>query len=112
MAFSHTSSQAQTVFWYFQGLKCIICTPLKIDTYQDQNVQLYDILKLVDNMLIDYVQIPVAGMVDVANQTDLSSYDAAYLWLSLELSVPLVTLDKDLNSAAHRFGIKTFDMFE
>lgn len=84
----------------------------KIETYPDQNVQLYDILKLFDNMLIDYVQIPAAGMVDVANQTDLSSYDAAYLWLSLELRVPLVTLDKELNTAAHRLGIKIFDMFE
>lgn len=45
---------------------------------------------------------PVAAnsMFALALETDLSVYDAAYLWLALELGAPLVTLDSKLADAA------------
>lgn len=41
----------------------------------------------------------------LALETDLSVYDAAYLWLSLELGAPLVTLDGQLAEASSALGI-------
>jgi predicted nucleic acid-binding protein len=36
----------------------------------------------------------------LAERHSLSSYDASYLWLSRHLQAELITLDKDLNTAA------------
>lgn len=38
----------------------------------------------------------------LAFDTGLTAYDAAYLWLSHEMGVPLVTLDKKLAAVARR----------
>ncbi len=67
-------------------------TVRKILLYPGQH-HVSGIISLIDNLLIDYVE------------TDLSSYDAAYLWVSLGLDIPLVTLDAKLTTAARRMGI-------
>ena len=63
------------------------------------------IVSLIDNLLIDYVTVPFADTVTLALETGLSSYDAAYLWVSLGLDIPLATLDVKLSTAARRLGI-------
>ena|SRR5580658_5298265 len=40
------------------------------------------------------------SVLDLANQSALSFYDASYLWLARRLAVPLVTLDKELANRA------------
>ena len=47
-------------------------------------------------------QVDPLAVLALAFDTGLTAYDAAYLWLSHELSVPLVTLDKKLGAAARR----------
>ena len=39
----------------------------------------------------------------LALESGLTAYDAAYLWLARDLGAPLVTLDKQLNTAAKRY---------
>jgi predicted nucleic acid-binding protein len=39
-------------------------------------------------------------VVPLAEASELSFYDASYLWLSRSLGVPLVTLDTKLEAAA------------
>ena len=46
-----------------------------------------------------------ARLLDLAKQFKLSSYDAAYLDLALELRVPIATLDQDLADAARSAGV-------
>ncbi len=42
------------------------------------------------------VALPV---LELALQTDLSAYDASYLWLARRLRLPLITLDQSLADA-------------
>ncbi|MHB8622959.1 MAG: type II toxin-antitoxin system VapC family toxin [Sulfuricaulis sp.] len=44
----------------------------------------------------------------LARRYRLSSYDASYLELALRMSLPLATLDEELQNAAERCGIKRF----
>ena len=43
----------------------------------------------------------------LANQTDLTIYDAAYLELAAREKIPLLTLDKGLIKAAKKLNIPT-----
>ena len=44
----------------------------------------------------------------LARRYKLSAYDASYLELALRLGIPLATLDKDLQKAAKKSGLKIF----
>jgi predicted nucleic acid-binding protein len=44
----------------------------------------------------------------LARRYKLSAYDASYLELALRLGIPLATLNKDLQKAAKKAGIKMF----
>jgi len=43
------------------------------------------------------------AVVELALETNLSAYDASYLWLARHLRVRLITLDKKLAAAAEKF---------
>lgn len=45
-------------------------------------------------------RVDMEGQCALAQQYELSAYDAAYLWLAAELRVPLVTFDRRLGEAA------------
>lgn len=49
---------------------------------------------------IEIVAIDTAAVVSVAEETDLTAYDASYLWLARQLRADLVTLDAELGVAA------------
>jgi predicted nucleic acid-binding protein len=55
---------------------------------------------LVDRLLVDLVAVDTAAVVNVAEETGLTAYDASYLWLARELRSDLVTLDTALHAAA------------
>jgi predicted nucleic acid-binding protein len=61
--------------------------------------QLRFTLDLLSALRIREVQIPTDGLVQLAQETRLTAYDAAYLWLARELQTQLVTLDVQLNRA-------------
>lgn len=50
----------------------------------------------------------VNNVLPLARDYDLSAYDAAYLELAMRHSAPLATLDRDLQKAAKRAGIRIF----
>lgn len=72
----------------------------KIRKYPDRRKELLDSLALLPQMEIRVVQVPIVEAVPMAEQADLTLYDASYLWLARSLEAKLVTLDRDLEQAA------------
>lgn len=50
-----------------------------------------------------------SSLADLARRHRLTAYDAAYLDLSLQLGLPLATLDAALRDAARLAGVKLYD---
>ena len=65
----------------------------------DKGSELFRSLALLSRLGVREVQIPTDGLVDVARETGLTAYDAAYLWLARELDAELVSLDTRMNAA-------------
>jgi len=64
---------------------------------------------LFNHLAIDLVETPHAELASLALRTDLSVYDAAYLWLATELVAPLITLDRDMADRARRLGMRVLN---
>jgi predicted nucleic acid-binding protein len=54
-------------------------------------------------MDIDLIAVPGDELLALAAQTDLTAYDAAYLWVARDLECELLTFDQRLARAASRF---------
>ena len=51
-------------------------------------------------MNIELHAVRYIGVVQLALEKRLSTYDASYLWLARSMAIPLVTLDQRLRQAA------------
>jgi predicted nucleic acid-binding protein len=56
--------------------------------------------RLAHRLRVETLAVDHAAIVDLADATGLTAYDASYLWLARELDTELVTLDKKLAAAA------------
>jgi len=54
---------------------------------------------------VSYVHTPRTEICDLALRTDLSFYEASYLWIALALSCPLATFDQQLARTARSSGV-------
>ena len=72
----------------------------KIRRHPDRRADLFAALDLLAQMDLQEVEIPPVDVIELAERTGLTIYDAAYLWLSRWLGATLVTLDTRLESAA------------
>jgi predicted nucleic acid-binding protein len=70
--------------------------------FPDRVNDLADALDIVWQLDVRYRPIDRRAVIETAVQTGLSAYDASYLWLSRQLGVPLITLDKKLAAAAEK----------
>jgi predicted nucleic acid-binding protein len=70
-----------------------------------QRARLREALRLLPRLGIDEVQVPTDGMAELVEESGLTAYDAAYLWLALHLGAPLLTLDRRLTGAAEDLGL-------
>ena len=59
--------------------------------------QAFSLFEMMDVQPVDVLCEDAAGL---ALETDLTAYDAAYLWLARRLNVRLITLDRKLAAAA------------
>lgn len=57
-------------------------------------------LKAYAEFVIELHRCDIAAVLDLAHRYRLSTYDAAYLWLSAEMKAPLATFDDKLAAAA------------
>ncbi|HUP21307.1 MAG TPA: type II toxin-antitoxin system VapC family toxin [Thermoanaerobaculia bacterium] len=76
----------------------------KILARPDERTELLAALALLPLLELREVRIPLEPAVALADQHDLTVYDAAYLWLATSLGLPLVTGDRRLCKAAGALG--------
>lgn len=77
----------------------------KLKRYAARRAALTDMLRVYPMLAIDEVQPPVDEIARLAERTDLTAYDAAYLWLARLLEAPIITLDRRLAEAAGSPGL-------
>ncbi len=72
----------------------------KIRRHPERREQMLDAYARRKRIGVEEVEVTLDEVVTLAEQTDLTCYDAAYLWLATRLKADLVTLDKRLGGAA------------
>jgi len=73
---------------------------IKIRRRPRQREALRAAFRLADRLNVETVVVDHAAMLDLAEATGLTAYDASYLWLAHALGAELVTLDRKLAAAA------------
>ena len=77
----------------------------KLRRYESERDALTEMLRSYPQLGIDEVQPDPDGLAYLVEQTGLTAYDAAYLWIGRLLGAPIVTLDVRLAKAAHKLGL-------
>ncbi len=72
----------------------------KIQRRPEMRQQMLDAYARRGRVGVEEVEVTLDEVVTLAEQTKLTCYDAAYLWLATRLKADLVTLDKRLGDAA------------
>jgi predicted nucleic acid-binding protein len=70
--------------------------------YQDESTETLALLEGLQHVPIARIRVPPRPVAELAAQTNLSAYDAAYLWLALSRGAELVTLDRRLADVNER----------
>ena len=78
----------------------VISVTLKKHRHQWSRESIAAALQDYDQYQIELRETDLAAQFDLALRCQLSSYDAAYLWLAAELKAPLATFDEKLGRAA------------
>jgi predicted nucleic acid-binding protein len=74
----------------------------KIRAHPTQKTVIQEAFECAGQMAIESVEVDHSRTVALANDNDLTTYDASYLWLAQELRAELVTLDTRLVKAMKR----------
>ncbi len=71
----------------------------KMRRHPDQREALRAAFRLADRLAVETVAVDQVAVLDLAEATGLTAYDASYLWLARTLGGELVTLDRKLSAA-------------
>jgi predicted nucleic acid-binding protein len=72
----------------------------KIRRQPSQREALREAFRLAQRLKVETVAVDHTAMLDLAEATGLTAYDASYLWLARSLGAELVTLDRKLAAAS------------
>lgn len=90
--------EAPTLLTYELANVCLV----KLRRHPKQRTALLAAHALLAEMAIALHEPDPAAILELAEATGLTAYDASYLWLARALDAELVTLDKGLANAASR----------
>ncbi|HLI21977.1 MAG TPA: type II toxin-antitoxin system VapC family toxin [Stellaceae bacterium] len=77
----------------------------KIRAHPADRDRLVNAFTTLDDLAIRTTEIAQHRVLDLAQRTGLSAYDASYLSLALDLDAALITLDKRLAAAARKLAV-------
>ena len=87
---------APTLLWHEMANVCLT----KMRRHPTERARVAAAFRTATRLDVHLVEVDHAAVIELAESTDLTAYDAAYLWLSRTLGASLVTLDRRLAAAA------------
>ncbi len=97
-ALAEAQIAAPALLWYELANLCLG----KIKAHPTQRDQILGAFELARRFTIQIVKVDHPAIVELAEQTGLTTYDASYLWLARHLDGELITLDKRMRKAMGR----------
>ncbi len=86
---------APNLLWYELASVCL----KKIKNHPNKSAEIIKAFQLAVRLPIELVDVDHTAVIALAQQTNLTSYDAAFLWLARECASILITLDRQLKHA-------------
>jgi predicted nucleic acid-binding protein len=96
VAISDCIMTAPSLIWYELSSICL----KKIGKQPDKKANLLRAFRLAKRLPIEMAAIDHIQIINLAEEKTITTYDASYLWITQQLGVELVTLDKKLRKAA------------
>ena len=87
---------APALIWFELASICL----RKIKAHPAQRDQILRAFLMAGKLAIEIVEVDYSAVVNLADETGLTTYDASYLWLARRLKGELITLDGKLQRAA------------
>ena len=75
----------------------------KMRRHPETRQQTLDAYTRWNRLEIEEMAVTFAQVIELAEETELTCYDASYLWLAVQLEAELVTLDERLGEAAETY---------
>jgi len=87
---------APALIWFEVASICL----RKIKAHPAQREQILRAFMMAEKLAIEIVEVDHRAIVNLADETGLTPYDASYLWLARHLKGELITLDGKMQRAA------------
>ncbi len=87
---------APALIWFELASICL----RKIKAHPTQQEQILRAFLMAGKLAIEIVEVDHWAIVNLADKTGLTTYDASYLWLAEHLKAELITLDVKMQRAA------------
>ena len=97
IALSDAQLVAPPLLWFEISSVCL----KKIRRNPELRDPLLSALRAADALAIQVIAVDPLQIVDLAEAHELTTYDASYLWLAIQLGAELITLDSRLKQAAN-----------
>ena len=75
---------------------------MKIKIHPGQKEKIIEAFEALGKLAVEYIEVEHTQVIELAEETGLTTYDATYLWLARETGGKLVTLDAKLLKAAKK----------
>jgi predicted nucleic acid-binding protein len=89
---------APALLWFEVASICL----RKMKAHPSEGDQLLKAFALARQLDIKMVEVEHSEVVELAKEADITTYDASYLWVTLQVKGELVTLDEKMRKAAVR----------
>jgi predicted nucleic acid-binding protein len=95
-AMSNGALVAPLLIWFELSSICL----KKIKRHPDQKINLLKAFNLAKVLPIEMAAVDYLGAIRLAEEKQITTYDACYLWISQQLNGELISLDRRLLAAA------------
>ena len=90
---------APPLIWFELASICL----KKMKVHPSQKIVILEAFKLARRLNIEMIEVDHLAVIALADETGLTTYDASYIWLVLEMKGELITLDTKMNRAMGKF---------